>query len=258
MAKFLNRFDLIGELRILIEESKDCLILISPYIKLSPELIQILSVLKRKKHLKLIIVYGKNEDDKRKSLSDYDMNFFKSFPNVEIRYHKRLHAKLYANENKCLITSMNLHEHSIRENIEFGILTKAKNLDTLTSIASELIDGIPEALDTQAMKFVDYIVEKSTLEYEKTFKIEKKFFGLISKPIGSIVNVNKSRTGFCIRTHETIPFNPQSPYSYNAYQVWAKYENPNFTENFCHGCGKKHPASMAYPLCRICYKEYHM
>lgn len=215
-----------------------------------------MSNLRKQDDLELIVVYGKNEDDKRKSLSDYDMEFFKSFPNVQIRYHKRLHAKLYANEKKCLITSMNLHEHSIRENIEFGILTKSMPFEIITGFVKEYINGIPESLDAKAMSFAEYIIDKSTLEFEKVVKKEERFWGLFSKTMGSEVTVNKPRIGYCIRTKEAILFNIKSPYAYDAYQVWAKYGNPNFTEKYCHGCGKNHPSSMAYPLCKECYKLF--
>ena len=120
----------------------------------------------------MIIVYGKNEEDKRKSLSDDDLQFFQSFPNVQIRYHKRLHAKMYANDDKCLMTSMNLHDYSMNENIEFGILTKFKTLDILTGIASAFTNKIDDSLDAQAMEFVYYIIDKSTLEFEKAVKKE--------------------------------------------------------------------------------------
>src|ERR1700679_3590852 len=105
MPKLLNRFELAKELQTIIENTSEYLILISPYFKLNEELKRALSKLKLNTNLELIIVYGKNEEDKRKSLSDEDIAFFKSFSNIEIRYHKRLHAKIYTNEDKCLITS---------------------------------------------------------------------------------------------------------------------------------------------------------
>ena len=49
--------------------------------------------------LEIIVIYGKNPDNKTKSLSDEDLKFFKSFPNIQIRYEKRLHAKFFANES---------------------------------------------------------------------------------------------------------------------------------------------------------------
>ncbi len=256
MAQLLNRFQLARELELLITEAEDFLVLISPYFKLNKTLINALNKHKDNKDFALVIVYGKNEEDKRKSLCDEDLAFFKTFPNVEIRYHKRLHAKIYLNEHKCLITSLNLHDYSLKENIEVGILTKSRPLDILRGFARSLSKSIvSDSLDSQASEFAEYIVEKSTLEFQKEVKIEKRFFGLFSKVGESEVLLEKSRTGFCIRTRQVIPLNPKHPYSSTAYKSWQVYNNAAYKEKYCHSCGKDHPSSMARPDCPDCYKK---
>ncbi|WP_416437740.1 phospholipase D family protein [Phnomibacter sp. MR] len=257
MPKLLNRFGSADALKEIIREANDYLILISPYFKLNNEIKSELSKLKQKDGVLLIVVYGKNEEDKRKSLSEEDFEFFKTFSNVEIRYHKRLHAKMYVNEEKCLITSLNLHDYSLKENIEVGILTKSKMFDVFTS-AAQLVskDLVQESLDVQAAEFADYIVEKSTCEFEKKQKESKFFFGLFtSRSEQSEVLKDRSRTGFCIRTKMTIPLNLKHPYSAAAYQSWSQYKNEHYKEKFCHGCGKPHPATMAKPVCLDCFKN---
>jgi hypothetical protein len=174
---------------------------------------------------------------------------------VEIRYHKRLHAKIYANETQCLITSMNLHDYSYRNNIEVGVLTTFKILDIIPDIASIFSDRIKLPLETQAQDFVDYIVTKGTLEYCKTPKKEKSFFGLKTTYGESEVLVEKKRTGFCIRTKSTIPFNLKRPYSEVSYESWLRYKKTSYQEKFCHGCGNNHSTSMDRPLCLECYKK---
>jgi hypothetical protein len=260
MSQLLNRFELAKELQTIIQETEFLLILISPYFKLNDQLRKDLSALKNKEDFELFVVYGKNEEDKRKSLSDEDMAFFKSFNNVEIRYHKRLHAKIYANEQKCLITSLNLHDYSLRENIEVGVLTKSKGLalGLLSGLANLVVkDTIPDSLDEQAIKFAEYIVEKSTLEFEKKQKIKKSFFGLFETKTGDAeVILEKSRTGFCIRTKQVIPINIKLPYSPNAYNSWLKFKNAEYQERYCHGCGKEHPVTMQKPFCIDCFKKY--
>ena len=56
--------------------------------------------------------------------------------------------------------------------------------------------------------------------------------------------------GFCIRTGARIPFNPQKPFSYEAYQTWAIFENPYYKENYCHRTGRESNGrtSMANPI----------
>jgi hypothetical protein len=242
MAKFLNRFELTGELHSIIEKAKEYLILISPYIKLTDSIKNSLSKHKVTSKFELIVIYGKNEADKSKSLSDYDMDFFKSFPNVTIGYHKRLHAKMYLNEFNCLLTSMNLHEYSMNENIEFGILTQSK-----------LTDIISGSLDKETAAFAEYIIEKSTIEFEKKVKKEKSFFGFFTKYGDPEIKVEKSRYGYCIRTGMQIPFNPSQPYSGDAFYSWNQYKNPDYKERYCHQCGENYSTSMRKPVCGNCF-----
>lgn len=56
--------------------------------------------------------------------------------------------------------------------------------------------------------------------------------------------------GYCIRTGIRIPFDPQKPYSYDAYQTWAIFENWNYRENYCHKTGRESNGgtSMAKPI----------
>jgi hypothetical protein len=56
--------------------------------------------------------------------------------------------------------------------------------------------------------------------------------------------------GYCIRTGIRIPFDPKKPYSYDAYQTWAIFENWNYRENYCHKTGENSNGrtSMAKPV----------
>lgn len=256
MAKFLNRFETSDALKDIILDAHHQLILISPYIKLNPEIKDALSTHLRKPELQITIVYGKNEEDKTKSLSDEDYNFFMRFANISIRYHKRLHAKMYANDYKCLCTSLNLHHYSLRENIEFGILTESKLLDLATHLINFVVPKtLSDPLDSQAMEFVDYIVLKSTIEFEKTAKKTTSAFGLLTTYASSKITTEKHRSGYCIRTREPIPFNILRPYSPGAYNSWSKYNNPNYIEKFCHRCGNENRSTMAKPVCYDCFKS---
>jgi len=51
------------------------------------------------------------------------------------------------------------------------------------------------------------------------------------------VTIDTSRTVFCIRTKEVIPFNPVRPYSKGAYNTWTKYgSNKTYQEKYLHNC----------------------
>src|SRR5260221_14709382 len=127
MAKFLTGDNLNLEVREIIDYAREELFIISPFIKLHDRIKDALKEKSEEDDLEIVIVFGKNENDKSKSLSFDDLSFLKTFPNIEIRYEKRLHAKYYANERKAILTSMNLYDFSQNNNIEFGILTKVES-----------------------------------------------------------------------------------------------------------------------------------
>ncbi|WP_047547422.1 phospholipase D family protein [Psychroserpens sp. Hel_I_66] len=58
------------------------------------------------------------------------------------------------------------------------------------------------------------------------------------------------KVGYCIRTGEEISYNPERPFSYNAYRTWVQFENYDFPENYCHKTGKTSngKTSMANPI----------
>jgi hypothetical protein len=64
------------------------------------------------------------------------------------------------------------------------------------------------------------------------------------------IEVKNPDKGYCIRTGEEITFNPERPFSYKAFKSWAKFENYEFPEKYCHKTGKASngKTSMANPI----------
>ncbi len=260
MAKFLKGNELNSALGKIFENAEDKLYLISPYIKLHHRFSDELKRKVRNDNLKIIVVFGKNENDLSKSLMASDLDFFKQFPNIEIRYEKRLHAKFYANEKTQIISSMNLYDFSQNENIEIGVLTE---YNPLGNIASKLLYDGEKSLDQDAWDYFNHVIENSQLlfknepEYDagfmgfgKKFKAPKNIQDTISEHFskssttskGSVLKESTSKKeinmGYCIRTGEQIPFNTKKPFSIKGYKMWAKDKNENYSENFCHKTGK--------------------
>jgi|SRR5690554_39605 len=246
MAKFITGNKLNSELEEIFENAEFELILISPYIKLHERYISSLKSKMDKDNLKIILVFGKNEEDMSKSMKQADFDFFKEFPNIEIRYEKRLHAKYFANEEKAILTSMNLYSYSQDNNIEFGVLT----------------EGTREALDKDAWEYFNRVIEQSELLFQRLPEYESIMLGLKTKYKGSNIGVDKlsdffanrnkydsynksSNTiknnllGYCIRTREKIPFNPKKPMTDKAYESWLKFKNENYAEKYCHFSGEE-------------------
>lgn len=267
MAKFLEGNELNSELSKIFKTAENSLILISPYIKLHHRFADILKTRTSDDKLEIIIVFGKNEKDITKSLTAEDLDFFKQFPNIEIRYEKRLHAKFYANEHSQILTSMNLYDFSQDENIEVGVMTEFSNLNNLITRENNV--------DQQAWNYFNQVIENSELLFQNLPQYESGLLGLTkkytgyktaldkisehfsktvttSKPSFSAKTVTTTATefGFCIRTGEKIPFNPSKPYSDKAYKSWAQYKNPNYKEKYCHKTGKASDGktSMANPI----------
>ena len=107
MVKFLKGNQLNAEPEGLFDNAQDFIVIISPYIKLHPRFIDSLKSKIEDNNFELIVVFGKNEGDFAKSLSKQDFEFFKAFPNIQIRYESRLNAKYYSNETTALLSSMN-------------------------------------------------------------------------------------------------------------------------------------------------------
>lgn len=262
MVEFIKGTELNIALEEMIEGADTNLWLISPYIKLHD---RIKDELKRKKEyhaLEIVIVFGKNEGDLTKSLSNEDFLFLKDFPNVEICYEKNLHAKFYASENFSLITSMNLHQFSQNNNVEAGIKMYPKNaLKLITDLATKSYDAGDKAIEyfesiiqhSQVMFKRVPVFEKGFLNMSKKYVRSETEIDLISKPALIYKNgENKPKNnysysnsfqqpqmGYCIRTGQQIPFDPSRPFCYEAYKSWAQFENIDFSEMYCHATGQK-------------------
>lgn len=268
MAKFLKGNDLNTEIGKIFENAERKLVLISPYIKLHHRYTTELKAKVNNDKLEIIIVFGKNEQDITKSLTAADLEFFKQFPRIEIRYEKRLHAKFYANETYQILTSMNLYDFSQDENIEVGVRTE---FSPFGNLASKMIGE--KSVDQDAWDYFNIVVDNSDLLFKNVPQYESAILGL-SKKYKSTKNeldkisehftktiysksvqhdnsyLNDVAIGYCIRTGEKIPLNPQKPYSDKAYKSWSQYKNPNYKEKYCHltGIQSEGRTSMAKPI----------
>ena len=190
MAKFLTGNELNLELGKIFENAEKQIILISPYIKLHDRYASIFRTKKGNPNIKIIIVFGKNEEDISRSMKQEDFIFFKEFPNIEIHYEKQLHAKYYSNESSAILSSMNLYSYSQDNNIEAGILTKTGILGR-TSI--KLIQDLTTSddLDSDASNYFSRVIDQSELLFKKTPEYESALLGFTQKYKSSKKEVDK-------------------------------------------------------------------
>lgn len=161
MAKFLNTRKAVSEIEDLIRNAETRLILISPYLKLSKDFKELLTYRNSKDKITTVI-FGKQE------LNPHEMKFLQGLRFVILKYNQDLHAKCYLNDDKMIITSLNLYEFSMNNNKEMGVLV-------------DLNDESDKELFEEAYKEIDFIDETSERfeftsipEVAKTEKKEKQ------------------------------------------------------------------------------------
>ena len=104
----------------LIKNAKKNIILVSPYIILN-EWEDFISILKNKSKNNIFIEIHTKKS--KKDIYNSIEKYFQSIMINNIYEHENLHAKLYLNENEAIITSLNLLDFSIKNNIEIGFKT---------------------------------------------------------------------------------------------------------------------------------------
>ena len=223
MTKFLTTSGIVHQLENIIINSCKKLVLVSPYIQISKIFLERLKEASDR-GVKITIVYGKSDlnSSERKSLED--------IRNVELYFLENLHAKCYFNEDKLIVTSMNMYAFSEKTNREMGILfDRKKDFEIFDQAVNETLSIVKAAKEIKL---------NGNLYFVKEF---------------SKSAVVRPKTGFCIRCEADIKFNPESPYCYSCFSIWKQFENYFYEENVCHRCGKEESSCMDKPECKRCY-----
>lgn len=223
MAKFLTTLGSQAEIENIIDNARNRLVVISPYIRIQETLLQSLKAADRRS-VKIVLVYGKDE------LKPETKSQLEQLSNLSLYFLENLHAKCFFNEESMVITSLNLYESAEGNNREMGVLISRKE---------------DEDCFKDAVKEASVIVSSAA-------KVE------LGKPKVRTQSKTKRSTsggtgGYCIRCKTLIPLNPDQPLCRDCYDEWAEWENPDYEEKFCHTCGKPTPTTIEKPLCHHCY-----
>ncbi|MDR6762701.1 hypothetical protein J2Y38_002912 [Flavobacterium sp. 2755] len=271
MTKFITGKELEKVVYDIIWEAKNTILIVSPYIKLDDYFKRLFDKHTNNPKIHILIVFGKNEGEVSRSLSKDDYDYFKKFLNVTIVYVPKLHAKYYGNEKKGVITSINLYDFSFKNNIEFGVYTEQNILGSFNKSADQEawntcweIAHNNEAVFVKRplyeKKLLSAFLGKNYIKSDILHDVTDNFYHnfrnykqrtLIKKlgdfpdelELGSEVSLRPERDeeiirfGFCIRTGNKIPYNPNRPFSDKAYKSWVQFGNVNYPENFCHKTG---------------------
>jgi len=222
MAKYLRTSGISAGVEELICEARERLYIISPYLKLSDNIKELLNDKEREK-VEVRIIFGKQE------LNPTEMSYLVNLKYIRLYFSKNLHAKCYLNEKKMIISSMNLYEFSQQNNREMGILIDREN-ENDKPVYDDAWKDIESILNNAA----DFAYIEAPKEVEKP-KIEPSKQAV---PIAEVKKSNGKQMGFCIRTGVEIPFNVEKPLSYNAYKKWNEFADADHPEKFCHFSGE--------------------
>jgi phosphatidylserine/phosphatidylglycerophosphate/cardiolipin synthase-like enzyme len=193
MEKVISGIHLPSELCSLIENAEETIYLVCPFIELHHHFKRAMKKHEKNEKIRIVILYGKFTNSTHYKLIDEDFNFLKTFPNIQIKYHARLHAKFYANEKNALITSLNMNHSSHNNNLEYGI-----KIDVESELARDLFGFIHEILD------------ESELIYEK---IPDNSSPKLRNPADNITNIK-----------EAFP---------RAFEKWTHHDDARLEKLFC-------------------------
>lgn len=289
---FLTGKELANEIYDTIFYTEKYLLILSPFIQLDDYFKnEVFKTHLNNSQVHIILGFGKNEQNISRSFKQQDIDYFTKFPNITIVYIPNLHAKYYGNENKAIVTSMNLIDYSFDNNIEFGVSTEKKIITT---------NKFFEDSQSKCFKIVE---EEGYTIFVKRPKYKKKFLGLGKDYVGSEIELNlvdeisrgkdinkiklsdfrnekyvnialketrmdkeeknltngssvyKNNRGSCIRCKTEIKLDLDKPLCSNCYNTWSKFEDPYYPENFCISCGEEKEVNFSKPACYACYKK---
>jgi hypothetical protein len=264
LAKFLPTKQIIETINELICEAENFCCFVSPYIEFPDEIVE--NIISQDNNMYVIIVYGKRElsDDQLDKLYEISQN-----KDVGIFYLENLHAKCYLNEQRMIVSSMNLYETSF-SNVEMGVLLDKKFDPAYYDGVLEIVNSIRLAnnmIFDQSSKYIELVennmepIKNDDDPFENylksTPKVVESFRRFESNPQPKLFQ----KLGYCIRCRVCVPYESinldsildQKTLCDNCYRVWVKYENYKYTENYCYHCGNKTETSKAKPLCYGCY-----
>ena len=205
---FLENHEVTDHIVKLVQNAKEELIIITPYLNLNARMRS--ALLEAKGNGAKISVYFRLEERKLKK-NAADIQFFTHDIGAEMVYIERLHSKLYLNENNAVMSSMNMVSSSQNDSQEIGIFTDEDKLRRQFKHYSE------DMYKRQTK--VDYVPEVKAPKARK------------NKP--------KTASGYCIRTGEEVPFNLEKPFSDKSFKLWNRFKNQEFKEKYCHFSGEE-------------------
>lgn len=238
MGKILTIHQIPGAIIDLIEETRDYCYLVTPYYQPWAVLERALKKASAQQKKLVFIFRAGSLTPEMKSLNE-------EYGFEVIMVHK-LHTKLYLNERKAIISSMNLYGTSKENNYELGYVIEESR--TVRELRDKIIDddilGLEPALHLRAKGLA--ALRKSQERAAAEQHLEREDLRRAN------YDEKHENAGYCIRCAKRIPHNPAFPLCERCYEMWSRYMNPDYQENYCHTCGRKADTSKSQPHCSRC------
>ncbi|POY34705.1 hypothetical protein C3K47_18905 [Solitalea longa] len=290
MSKFVTGKDLEEAIYEIIWNADEHLLIVSPYIKLGEYFKKLFNHHENNPKLQITLVFGKNEGEVSKSLNKDDFEFFKKFPNISIVYVPNLHAKYYANDDKGIITSINLYDASFQNNIEFGVFNESKLISIATSADQSAWNYSWDFIENSDVVFVrrpyydkktvlgfgyskNYVksivhVDETEYFYGRSFNRSYKkrklnefddeyYIGAGNEPMPTreeVVKETSAKKRYESRDkRESYPSNTQTTYQSQNYNKPAYQQSSGGS---CIRCGTNIQYNPSAPYCKLCYNTW--
>lgn len=239
MAKFVKNKGLVQKITDVIEEAEEILYMVCPYYKILEEHLVALQEASNRR-VEINLIYSKAE------LNHKELLKLKTIRRLSVFRIENLHAKCYANEKEVVLSTMNLHEYSAINNIEMGMIMKKGIDDENFSKAFKEIKRIHHRSEKRNINALEKSVIKKVQQHINPVYLSRKASYYFEEKL------DRKHHGYCIRTGQQIPFNPNRPFSRDAYEVWNDFKNPYYEENYCHFSGESSngQTSFANPILR--------
>ncbi len=220
-SRFFSDHKIGMEILTLIEEARENLYLVSPYNNFAGHLTTTLSDALRRR-VSITFLHRKDQEKEKNDKKAIDWLRGQKVTLVAV---EKLHAKIYLSEKAALLTSMNLLEHSMLNSCEVGVRFSKND---------------PEYHELK--KYINTLIERAAPTP-------------VPPPPRQSTPRQPQQSGYCIRCMTAIFLNPAKPFCPYCYDIWAQWENPDYTEKYCHECGREHSTSMNKPACPDCYRK---
>jgi phosphatidylserine/phosphatidylglycerophosphate/cardiolipin synthase-like enzyme len=241
----LSSTDISREVLALIEGARHILLLVSPYFDPWERLTTEIKRAAIRPGMQVVLLLRGGDDRAKQEAKAREL----AAVGVKVRFLTRLHAKVYISESQAIVTSMNLLKSSALDSWELAIRAYAKEDPQLFKDIVEHTKGlITRARDESE-------VSAKTEALRANPMATSRFEATAGPKQQPAVRPRRAASshGHCIRCGKGVPFKLDRPLCPECHRAWARYENVDYPEARCHGCGEQRSTSFARPLCRPCW-----